>query len=51
MVEALYKQHKGGQTPPAFDEILATLQSVAAMYSRVFIVVDALDECQVSDDC
>jgi len=21
------------------------------MYSRVFIVVDALDECQVSDDC
>ena len=21
------------------------------MYSRVFVVVDALDECQVSDDC
>jgi hypothetical protein len=49
-VKALYKQHEGGRTPPAFDEILATLQSVAAMYSRVFIVVDALDECQVSND-
>jgi hypothetical protein len=24
---------------------------VAAMYSRVFIVVDALDECQASNNC
>jgi hypothetical protein len=24
---------------------------VAAMYSRVFIIVDALDECQVSNGC
>src|SRR6202011_2026424 len=26
-------------------------QSVTALYSRTFIVVDALDECQVSDGC
>jgi hypothetical protein len=24
---------------------------VAALYSRVFIIVDALDECQTSDGC
>lgn len=33
------------------DEILETLRSVTSTYSRVFIVVDALDECQVSDGC
>ena len=27
------------------------LQPVAAIYSIVFIIVDALDECQVSDGC
>jgi hypothetical protein len=25
------------------------LQAVATLYSRIFIVIDALDECQVSD--
>ncbi|OBT75334.1 hypothetical protein VF21_04711 [Pseudogymnoascus sp. 05NY08] len=34
----------------SFDEILSILRSVATtIYSRVFITVDALDECQVSD--
>jgi len=51
VVEALYKHHNGKRTKPTFDEMSATLQSVATMYSRVFIVVDALDECQVSDKC
>ena len=36
---------------PLFDEITGTLDSVIAIYSRVFIVVDALDECQASDGC
>ncbi|KAI8712989.1 NACHT domain-containing protein [Fusarium sp. LHS14.1] len=36
---------------PSLDELLQTLQSVADGFSRVFIVVDALDECQVSDGC
>ncbi|KAL1906533.1 hypothetical protein Sste5344_007701 [Sporothrix stenoceras] len=30
---------------------LATLQAVASLYSNVFIVVDALDECQLSGGC
>jgi hypothetical protein len=48
-VKDLYAQHKANRTRPSFDEISRTLYSVAAMYSRVFIVVDALDECQASD--
>jgi hypothetical protein len=49
-VTDLYDRHKVKGTRPC-DEFLEALQSVAAMYSRVFIVVDALDECQVSDGC
>ncbi|RSL54244.1 hypothetical protein CEP54_009975 [Fusarium duplospermum] len=36
---------------PSLDELVRTLQSVAAGFSRVFIVVDALDECQASEGC
>jgi predicted ATPase len=49
-VEDLYDKHKTKRTRPLLDEILRVLQSVAKMYSKVFIIVDALDECQVSDD-
>ena len=50
-VKALHKTHIKDQTRPSFNEISGALQSVTAMYSRVFIIVDALDECQTSDDC
>lgn len=50
-VKSLYDSHKDKRTRPTFNEISATLQSVGALYSRIFIVVDALDECQSSDDC
>ena len=49
IVRELYNQHK--RTRPSFDDISRALQSVAAMYSQVFIVVDALDECQASNGC
>jgi NACHT domain len=48
-VRRLYEYHKGKQTRPSFDEISKELHSVVAAYSKCFIVVDALDECQVSD--
>jgi hypothetical protein len=53
IVKTLYDRHKNKQTQPSFDEISRALQSVATLYSRVFIVVDALtlDECQASDRC
>ncbi|KAI9854336.1 MAG: hypothetical protein M1813_001290 [Trichoglossum hirsutum] len=50
-VRALYAQHKQKRTRPLFDEIARALQFVATIYSRVFIVIDALDECQVTDGC
>ena len=50
-VKDLYDRHKEKQTRPSSDEISRALQSTAGSYSRVFIIVDALDECQVSDGC
>jgi hypothetical protein len=50
-VKDLYDRHKIKRTRPSLDETLRYLHSVAAIYSRVFIVVDALDECQVYDNC
>lgn len=48
-VKSLYDKHRNKRTRPSLDEILGTLQVVAAVYSRVFIIVDALDEYQISD--
>ncbi|KAL9483571.1 hypothetical protein ACSS6W_002360 [Trichoderma asperelloides] len=50
-VKDLYNRHKEKQTRPSADEISQALQSVANMYSKVFIIVDALDECQPFSDC
>lgn len=50
-VKALYDSHKDKHTRPSFDEISRAIKSVATLYSRVFIVVDALDECQTSQGC
>jgi hypothetical protein len=50
-VESLYSCHKRNRTRLAFNELSSTLLSVAALYSRCFIVVDALDECQTSGGC
>ena len=43
-VKDLYDRHKPKRTRPSRNEILMTLQAVASMYSRVFIIIDALDE-------
>lgn len=45
-VKTLYDQHTNNRTRPSLDEIFKTLNSVITYYSRVYIVVDALDECQ-----
>ncbi|RYP09021.1 hypothetical protein DL764_001517 [Monosporascus ibericus] len=50
-VASLYDSHENKRTRPSFDETTRALQSVAALYSRVFIVIDALDECQTTDGC
>lgn len=53
VVTSLYEKHKtnGTRTRPSFDEISKCLRAVVALYSRVFIVVDALDECETSNSC
>lgn len=50
-VKSLYDQHKDKRTRPSLEEILKTLHSVTAKYSRVYIIIDALDECQVLERC
>jgi hypothetical protein len=49
-VKTIYERHKEKRTGgPSFEETSKALQSVVADYSKVFIIIDALDECQVSD--
>jgi hypothetical protein len=48
-VRNLYDRHKPQRTRPSLDEISRSLQAVTTLYSRVFIIIDALDECQISD--
>jgi hypothetical protein len=50
-VKSLYDKQKDMYIRPSFDESLKALYSVTAIYSRAFIVIDALDECQASDGC
>ncbi|KAK6543508.1 hypothetical protein TWF694_000254 [Orbilia ellipsospora] len=49
-VTELYMKHVRNRTRPSRREITSSLSAVAALYSRIFIVVDAIDECQ-SGDC
>lgn len=44
-LEALYEKHVDRKSKPDLDEMVAILRSEAARFSKVFIVVDALDEC------
>ncbi|KAI1377192.1 hypothetical protein F4677DRAFT_459094 [Hypoxylon crocopeplum] len=50
-VKDLHNQHRRMETRPSANEISSALKLVASLYSRVFIVVDALDECQTSGGC
>jgi hypothetical protein len=43
-VEHLYAKHREQRTRPSLDDTYAALYSTASHLSRVFIVVDALDE-------
>ncbi|KAF3906944.1 hypothetical protein AA313_de0207952 [Arthrobotrys entomopaga] len=49
-VAELYQRHFWNETRPSRREITTSLASVAALYSRVFIIVDAVDECQSGDN-
>ncbi|KAH6971480.1 nucleoside phosphorylase, partial [Ilyonectria sp. MPI-CAGE-AT-0026] len=48
-VTELYRRHKYKGTRPLLEEYLSALHSVSALYTKIFIIVDALDEFQDDD--
>ena len=48
-VTPLYTHNKGQCTRPTLDELTKVLETEFGTYSKVFIVVDALDECREED--
>ncbi len=50
-LKELWNTHKQKDTRPSFDDISKILRLTASSFSRVFVVVDAVDECQASDGC
>ncbi|KAL4783586.1 nucleoside phosphorylase domain-containing protein [Aspergillus varians] len=50
-VRDLYHKHRPVNSRPSSDELMQVTQGLLASYSRVFFVIDALDECQTADTC
>lgn len=50
-VKDMFDLHSPRQNRPSKKEISSALKSVIDLYSKVFIVIDALDECQMADGC
>jgi Cdc6-like AAA superfamily ATPase len=46
IVEEMHQKHACHGTKPSLDDIYSALQDVLAQYPYVYIVVDALDECE-----
>jgi hypothetical protein len=51
VVKSLYDKHKDKRTQLSFDEASRAIRTIAAIYSRVFIIIDALDECRTTAGC
>ncbi|KAH8659428.1 hypothetical protein BGZ61DRAFT_433523, partial [Ilyonectria robusta] len=47
--KSLYDKHKDKRSRPSLEEISSTIRSTAKLYSRGFVLIDALDECRASD--
>lgn len=50
-IQELYDESKKNPIRPSLRELSETMRSVCLLYSKVFIVIDALDECQTADGC
>ncbi|KAL7817091.1 hypothetical protein V8C26DRAFT_75563 [Trichoderma gracile] len=50
-IQSIYDQLKKQPRRPSLDELSKLLSSTSLIYFKVFIVVDALDECQLSGGC
>jgi len=49
VVERLHENHHAKQTRPSLGEVVTELHAVSSAYSKSFILVDALDECCISE--
>ena len=47
-VKDLYKKHKRNHSRPSLPDMLDSLRCLGKRFSRVFILIDALDECDIS---
>lgn len=47
ILKNLYERHKEKRTRPLIEEVSRVLHSIVADYSKTFVIIDALDECQV----
>jgi hypothetical protein len=50
-VKDLYEKHNVKQSRPSSYELLRALEFVASLHMRVFILIDALDECDIFQGC
>lgn len=50
-ISAMYKQDTDQGIPPSLEAISLALQIVARDYSKIFILIDAIDECTNYNDC
>lgn len=49
-ITQLYNDHTRRGTRPSSEEVFNALNRAISEYSRVFLIIDALDECGVSDN-
>ncbi|ETS84555.1 hypothetical protein PFICI_02580 [Pestalotiopsis fici W106-1] len=47
----LFKRHEKEYTRPTSDEAHEAFCSVASSFSKVFIIIDGLDDCRLSEGC
>jgi hypothetical protein len=50
-VKQMYAKYPYGQTRPSLNDISGAIHTIIGEYSRVFIIVDALDECPATSGC
>lgn len=50
-LELLHDKYMEKNTRPSVDVLSQLLHSIVSAYSRVFVFVDALDECQIKEGC
>ncbi|KAK0765065.1 hypothetical protein N5P37_002542 [Trichoderma harzianum] len=50
-IKTLYAEFRKKPERPSLRNLSEAMRSVCLLYSKVFIIVDALDECQPADNC